>query len=229
MKLFMCNGHPVVRLGGGYFIVDTGSPCSFCYDGMRALEICGQGFLLSGRPHCDKELADVLTGTDIAGFIGMEILQQTGLTIDLERGTLDFACVPDPDLSAEHAVLSFDLFDDAFLVTNDLFLRRRLNNVIIDTGARIPYLTARLAGLLERTGEPYLDLSPLFGTLSGEYVRGDLVFSAEHRDVTRSIKAGLMPELLDQSALFDGIVGVSAFTDRRIVFDFKKKVIDVEV
>jgi hypothetical protein len=229
MQLFLCNNHPVVNLGGGNFIVDTGSPCSFHYDGPLALEIGGQGFLLGSRGICDKEMADALTGTDIAGFIGMEILQKTGLTIDLERGTLDFACVPDEDASAVYAELAIDLFEGVYVVTDDLYLSRRLNQVIVDTGARIPYITERLAGRLEETGEPYEDDSPQFGPLWGDLLRGNLMFGAADRDVVRSVKFGLMPEMLDLSGLFDGIVGIKELTDKRLVFDFERKVLRVKI
>ena len=229
MQLFLCNNRPVVRLGGRNFIVDTGSPVSFHYGGRMALEIGGQGFLLCSRGICDKEMADALTGTDIAGFIGMEILQKTGLTIDLERGTLDFACVPNPDSSAIYAELAIDLYEGLYVVTDDLYLGRRLHQVIVDTGARIPCITDRLAGRLEETGEPYEDDSPQFGPLWGDLLRGSLVFGATDRDVVRSVKWGLMPEILDLSGLFDGIVGISALTDKRLVFDFKRKVLRVKV
>lgn len=229
MQLYMCNNHPIVCLDGERYIVDTGSPCSFHYGGLRALEIGGQGFLLSAGSFCDKETADALTGTDVAGFIGMEILQKTGLTIDLEHGTLDFACVQDPDGSTAYAELSFNLYEGAFIVTDDLYLRRRLRNVIVDTGARIPYITSRLAGQLEQTGKAYEDDSPLYGSLCGELLRGDLMFGAADRDVVRSVQFGLMPELLDLSGMFDGIVGISALTDKRLVFDFERKVLRVKV
>ena len=229
MQLSMCNGHPVVRLGGEYYIVDTGSPCSFHYSGLHALEIAGQGYLLGAGAICGKEMADGLTGTDIAGFIGMEILQKTGLTVDLENGTLDFACVPDPDGSAAYAQLSFDLFEGAYIVTDDLFIRRQLRSVIVDTGARIPYVTSRLADVMEKTGERYEDDSPQFGPLCGEYFRGSLVLSAPDRDVVRRIEAGLLPEMPDRPGLFDGIMGISALTDKRLVVDFKKKLLSVEL
>ena len=229
MQLYLCNDHPVVNLGGEQYIVDTGSPVSFHYGGLQALEIGGQGFLLGSRGICDKETADALTGTDIAGFIGMEILQKTGLTIDLEQGTLDFACVPDPDASAVYAELSFDLYEGAFIVTDDLYLRRRLRGVIVDTGARIPYITSRLAEKLEQTGETYEDDSPLYGSLCGELLRGDLMFGATDRDVVRSVQFGLMPQLLDLSGMFDGIVGMKELTDKRLVFDFEKKVLRVKI
>ncbi|MCR4724628.1 MAG: hypothetical protein K5772_04225, partial [Clostridia bacterium] len=155
MKLTMPNNHPVVRLGGDSFIVDTGSPVSFHYSGPQAVEVAGQGYLLCADPFCDKETADALTGIDVGGFIGMDILQKSGLTIDLENGELDFAAVPDPDPAAEYAQIPFDLFMGLYVVTDGLFLRRPLRGVIVDTGARIPYISSRLAGSLEKTGERY--------------------------------------------------------------------------
>lgn len=97
MKLLMCNDHPVVRLGGEHYIVDTGSPVSFHYAGPQALEVAGRGYLLCARPFCDKETADALTGIDVGGFVGMDILQKSGLTVDLENSELEFAAVPGPD------------------------------------------------------------------------------------------------------------------------------------
>ena len=229
MQLFLCSGHPVVRFGGENYIVDTGSPFSFHYAGRCALEIAGQGFLLGTGGICSKEMADALTGTDIAGFIGMEILRKTGLTVDLENGSLDFACVPDPDGSAEYAELAIELYEGLYIVTDDLFLGRRLKRMIVDTGARIPYISDRLAGRLEETGEPYEDDSPQFGPLFGELLRGDLVFGTADRDVKRSVKFGLMPAMLELTGLFDGIVGISALTDKRLVFDFERKVLRVKV
>ncbi len=229
MKLTMPNNHPVVRLNGENFIVDTGSPVSFRYAGPQALEVAGQGYLLCASPFCDKETADALTGIDVDGFIGMDILQKSGLTIDLERGTLDFAALPDPDPSAEYARLPFELFMGLYVVTDGLYLQRQLRGVIIDTGARIPYITSRLAGVLETTGDPYEDLSAQFGNLSGEFLRGRLILPAEDRDVARSVDFGLMPKLLDLFGQFDGILGVTALTDKRIVFDFERRLLGVKL
>ena len=229
MKLLMCNDHPVVRLGGEHYIVDTGSPVSFHYAGPQALEVASRGYLLCASPFCDKETADALTGIDVGGFIGMDILQKSGLTIDLENSELEFAAVPGPDPAAEVAELPFDLFMGLYVVTDALFLRRQLKNVIVDTGARIPYAASRLTQFLKKTGEPYEDLSSQFGTLRGEFFEGGLVLPAAGRDVVRSVRFGLLPEVLDRSGLFDGIVGVTALTDKRLVFDFKRRVLRVTV
>lgn len=229
MKLTMPNNHPAVCLGGENYIVDTGSPVSFHYAGPQAVEVAGQGYLLCADPFCDKETADTLTGIDVGGFIGMDILQKSGLTIDLEHSELEFAAVPDPDPAAEVAELPFDLFMGLYVVTDALFLRRQLKNVIVDTGARIPYAASRLTQFLEKTGEPYEDLSSQFGTLRGEFFEGGLVLPAAGRDVVRSVRFGLLPEALDRSGLFDGIVGIRALTDKRLVFDFKKKQLRIKL
>ncbi|MCR4725516.1 MAG: hypothetical protein K5772_08795, partial [Clostridia bacterium] len=116
-----------------------------------------------------------------------------------------------------------------YVVTDGLFLRRPLRGVIVDTGARIPYISSRLAGSLEKTGERYEDLSAQFGTLRGELLAGDLIVPAADRDVVRGVRFGLLPEVLDRSGLFDGIVGICALTDKRLVFDFKRRVLRVTV
>ena len=229
MKLHMCNGHPVVRLGGEHYIVDTGSPVSFHYAGPQAVEVAGQGYLLCASPFCDKETADSLTGIDVGGFIGMDILQKSGLTVDLENSELEFAAVPGPDPAAEVAVLPFDLYMGLYVVTDALFLRRQLKNVIVDTGARIPYVASKLTQFLEETGEPYEDLSSQFGTLRGEFFEGSLILPAAGRDVVRRVRFGLLPEVLDRSGLFDGIVGISALTDKRLVFDFERRMLVITV
>ena len=226
MKLHLCNGHPVVRLGGEYYIVDTGSPVSFHYAGPQAVEVAGQGYLLCASPFCDKETADSLTGIDVGGFIGMDILQKSGLTVDLENSELEFTAVPGPDPAAE---LPFSLYMGLYVVTDAIFLRRQLKNVIVDTSARIPYVASRLAQFLEETGEPYEDLSSQFGTLRGEFLEGSLVLPAAGRDVVRSVRFGLLPEVLDRSGLFDGIVGINALTDKRLVFDFERRMLVITV
>ena len=46
---------------------------------------------------------------------------------------------------------------------------------------------------------------------------------------SRGVKFGVMPQLLDLFGVFDAILGISALTDKRIVFDFNKRIIRVEL
>ena len=228
MKLFMFNNHPVVQIDGQYFIIDTGSPFSFKFDGTREMQICGQSFTLSA-PHCTKRDVDTLTGADISGLIGMNVISKTGLTIDLKNGILEFSSNDQIDPGKTSAVLSFELFEllgAKYIITNDISSDVPLNHVIIDTGAPISYVSSRLLPMLTPTGEHYEDLSPEFGgVLQGEYYNCNLFLNGFR--TARPVKVGTMPGMLDLFGMFDAILGISSLTDDKIVFDFDRKEIRI--
>lgn len=229
MRLFEQNKHPVVHFPKGDFIVDTGSPVSFNYLDIPEIEIDGRKYPFSQIVACPKETADALTGGDIAGFIGIDILKKTGLTIDYENKTLDFSCDTDENDSENAASLSFDYFMGTYMVTSDVAAGRRLKNAIIDTGAPVSYISARLTNLFEPTGESYEDFSPEYGVLRGEYRKGTLELNTGSGKRTRSVMLGMMPQLIDMFGVFDAILGISTLTDKRIMFDFNNRTIRVEL
>ncbi len=227
MTLLTPNGHIVTSIKDRYFIVDTGSPVSFNYAGIVSLDIEDKTFDVSRTPVCAKADADRLTGIDISGIIGTDILKKTGLTVDLENGTLEFSA--EADGADDYARLSFDYFMGHYLVTDDVYLGQRLNNAIIDTGAPVSYISSRLAPMFEPTGETYSDISPSFGMLQGEYLRGEMVLRSPSHEVKRPVKLGMMPELLDMFGMFDAILGVMAVTDKKIIFDFSNRELLVKI
>ena len=224
MLLSMPKGHLVVRCLDNDFIVDTGSPLSFNYLGFPALEIDGREYPF-GSAVCPRETLEELTGRSIAGIIGMDVLRQTGLTVDMENMALDFSYVPCPDQTE----ISFGLFMGSYLVTDDVVLGRQLRNAIIDTGAPVPYISSRLTGLLAPTGETYEDLSPTYGVLRGEYLQGGLSLRTDALGRVRQVKVGLMPQIVDLFGLFDAILGVTALSDKRVAFDFRNSLIGVRL
>lgn len=229
MRLFMQNRHPVVRFPEGDYLVDTGSPLSFNYLGIPGIEIDGREYTFGQIRACPKETADALTGGNIVGFIGMDILQQTGLTIDFENQSLFFSCGTVADDPTDSASFSFDCFMGTYIVTSDLILGSRLKNAIIDTGAPVSYISSRLTNLCEPTGEAYEDFSPEYGTLRGEYLSGLLEINTENGRRSRSVRLGRMPQLLDMFGMFDAILGITDLTDKQIVFDFRKRMIRIEL
>ena len=117
----------------------------------------------------------------------------------------------------------------SYIVTNDIFLGKKLNNAIIDTGVPIPYVSSRLIPFFEKSGEMYKDLSPSYGVLQGELLYGDMFFDMGKHTVKRRIKVGQMPQILDMFGIFDAILGIAALTDKRIAFDFANKVIGIKL
>ncbi|MBP5750121.1 MAG: hypothetical protein J6X24_04985, partial [Firmicutes bacterium] len=129
----------------------------------------------------------------------------------------------------DYADLSISLPMGIYVVTDDLYLRRRLHGAIIDTGAWMPFVTSRLASLLEPAGVQYADESPQFGSLRGEYLEGSITIPAADRDVSRRLRFGLLPDVLDRLGTFDAILGVTALTDKRLAFDFERKVLRIKL
>ena len=190
MLLSTPNDHIVVNIAEKHYLIDTGSPISFNYDGIKSLKAADKTLVFWHEPLCDKNELDALTGISISGIIGMDIIKQTGLAIDLENKLIDFSSSPDSFNIDDYVRLSFSLFMGQYIVTNDIFLGSQLKNVIIDTGAYISYISAKLESLFEGTGEAYEDFSPEFGALKGE----------------------------DMFGLFDAVLGVKALTDKGIIF-----------
>ncbi len=224
MDLYLVKDHFVVRLSGKYYIVDTGSPCSFSYDGPGEIGIGGRSFRISAAPaNVHKSMLDELTGGDVNGLIGTDILGKTGLTVDRATGSLDFTA-PEGEPGDGHTLISFE-YSNGLLVTDDLILGRPLKNAIIDTGAVISYAAPGPAALLERTGEPYRDLSPTWRGLEGEYLSGELILPG--RQEGRRVKVGLMPRALEVLGIYDAIIGPRDLSDGRIVFDFIRQEIRI--
>ena len=229
MDLLMLKGHPTVQISGKRFIIDTGSPISFNYCGVSYLEINGVNYNVGNTPACSKGDLDELTGSDIDGLIGLDIIRTNGITVDMENKFVDFSCDVEDGCSDSYCFISFDFFMGSYIVTNDIFLGKKLNNAIIDTGAPIPYVSSRLIPLFEKSGEMYKDLSPSFGVLQGELLYGDLFFDVGEKRVKRRIKVGQMPQILDMFGMFDAILGITALTDKRVVLDFANKVIGIKL
>lgn len=68
----------MIRHIGQNFIIDTGAPFSFNYLGLRVLEIDGRRFKFNNAAVVRKTMLDEMTGSDIAGIIGLDILRESG-------------------------------------------------------------------------------------------------------------------------------------------------------
>ena len=228
MKLIIANDHFIADIDGQKFIVDTGSPISFNYIGVSSLEINGEQYRFSNQIVCPKEDAEKLVGINVDGFIGTDILKKTGLNIDMENNILEFSCNSD-NADGVFATLSLNYFMGSYLITSDICLGRQLDRVIIDTGAPVPYVSATLKRTFETTGEYYKDSSPIYGELSGEYSKADLVFFVDGKEYHRPVKVGLMPGILDAFGMFDAIIGITALSDKQVVFDFENMRIRIKL
>ena len=79
----LINNHYIVNIDGYNFLIDTGSPFSFWISSLnKELTINEKKYYLHNRPsNFDVQSTFNLVGVQLDGFIGMDIISNTGLTI----------------------------------------------------------------------------------------------------------------------------------------------------
>lgn len=88
-KYELVNNHYVVEINAKKYLIDTGSPASFGLNKpIKDLIIDGYAYPLKSESLDEKEIANFI-GVNVDGFIGLDIICKTSLTI-YKNGYLDF-------------------------------------------------------------------------------------------------------------------------------------------
>ena len=228
MKLKLSKGYVIAEIDGKNFVVDTGATISFGYGRNGAVAINGAEYGLSPIVPRLKSTLDSITGVDVAGLIGTDILGKTNLTIDYENGELLFSLKKETAPCIDFYTIPFSL-DCGQCVTDNIMINGiNLKNAVIDTGAPISYVSVMVARDLEFTGKRYYDSSPIFGYINGEYRRGELTFGSMAAFLYRfPVEVGVMPDALDRMAKFDAVIGPGLLSQKLVEFDFENNFIGV--
>ncbi len=95
----LVNNHYIVEIDGQKFLIDTGTPSSFWVSHpIKEITIDGNKYPLKNRPlNFGVNQTNNLVGIIVDGFIGMDILSQTSLTIysGREEKNIDFGEIPE--------------------------------------------------------------------------------------------------------------------------------------
>lgn len=210
------NGLVIAEISGGRYIIDTGSPVSFSFSGEDRITINEESFDLV-PPFIPKEQADGLTGMDIEGFIGMDILSRTGLTLDRKNGWIVFDCIPPENGGSKIGISVTSMMCMKYIFTGQLGINgNNLNKVILDTGAGISYVAAQYLDEKDRTDEKYEDVNPEIGEIAGYYYSAEL-WIPENSDA-RTVKVGEMP--FAYTMIADAIISPFLFGSEYLAFDF---------
>ena len=225
MKLIESNGYVIAKIEGNLFVVDTGSPLSFNYVGLDRLTVDGRSYAINAPSFCPKEKADSITGVDLAGFIGMDILKETNLTIDYENGELLFGIKESVTPGPDFYFIPFDYLLGSYIVTDNILMNMEpIGKALIDTGAPTSFVSERIARTLEKTGEHYEQDSGMFGVLTGEYRKGFMRFnSMAAAKYSVPVKVGVVSGLLGAVAPVDAVIGANLLSEKCVIFDFENK------
>lgn len=206
--LLLEQDHLAVRLDGGLWVLDTGSPFSFGRaDAVRLggdrLPVPDEAFGL------DADRLSDLVGARLEGLIGTDLLNGFDLDFDLPGGALTVGTgLPVPD--GDRIPLTDLMGVPALEARSELGAHRML----LDTGAQLSYLQADGADRFPAAG-PVQDFLPMFGTFETE--TRSVPFRVGTTDVT--LRCGRLPDLMGMTLGLggvDGIVGAELFRYRRV-------------
>lgn len=219
MMMTIDAGHVFVALEGRTYIVDTGSPMTFCDAGSieldgRRFEVAKSGFgidiaTLSGH-----------VGREINGLLGCDILNAFDVVFDAPAGRLTLVHA-EADFRGETIGIEFIMGVPVVEVRiGDAPLR-----VFLDTGAPISYVLDLPLGGFAPDGS-YQDFYPGFGEFTVDVFR----VPVRTGGIVSQLRIGTLPvairDLL-RLANVKGIVGSELIQDRRMCYAARRSKIAI--
>lgn len=207
----LSNNHYIINIEGNNYLLDTGSPVSFSLkSGLNSVIINQRRYSLPYNVmNLDIEATRELVGMDVDGFIGMDIIRQTSLTI-YKDGRIEFRALPEQGHKLDMLAGSMKLIK-LKIQSNDY-----VSTYLVDTGARYAYgveelfkgnkpfghirdYNPRLGHFESDIYHIYVDFGPIQKTLDiadSVEVRGDL-------RSTMSLIVGNITDLFDEVCVID--------------------------
>ena len=208
----LINNHYIINIGGYRFLLDTGSKDSFwMHQGPSELLINNKNYLLSERPeHFDIKETEELIGTSVDGFIGMDIIHQTSLTI-YKNGLMAFEALNEKG--------KFVQIDDYGLLAYKAQVGSTVGECIIDTGAKYGYAINNVFNGLT----PYdcvNDYNPILKHLRSNIYHVDVDAGAIQATVDICYNSRVANQLRFLGAIM--IANITSLFDEACVIDIKK-------
>lgn len=167
------QNHYIVHIDGGRFLIDTGCPFSFYVGSSR------ETIVIDGIPHRlrptppEFDLRDAFDciGGSVDGFIGLDIVSKTALTIHDDFTICFHPC----DIDGEE----IPLHNIGGALATEIKFNGRKGTFILDTGAKIAYGEASLFVGASPIETGYPDYNPILKKLHSDLFR--LPFDLGHR------------------------------------------------
>lgn len=208
----LVNNHYVVEIDGQKFLIDTGSPISFWIShAIKEITINGNKYPLQNRP-INLEVDEILNlvGVMVDGFIGMDIISKTSLTIYSGRpkGSIEFSEVPDKMIN--------ELIENNYKYTEVPMTTRwplmvqvgsnqKTGKFIIDTGAKYGYGVSGL--FYEQTAFDHVsDYNPSLGHLDSDIFHLEIVIGGQKKTIDVCSNSTVASILTNMGALMIGSV-----------------------
>lgn len=172
----LINNHYIITIEGKKYLLDTGSPVSFgIKEENNHLTIDGNDYCLRNKPaNLSVGETEVLVGTSIDGFIGMDIISKTGLTI-YKNGQVKFGV----DEVEGGVVVPMNTTWPLMVNIGSNMMNGKL---VIDTGAKYGY---GVSGLFhnQHAYNHVKDYNPSLGYLESDIYRLPVVVGGQSKTI----------------------------------------------
>lgn len=213
-ETIIVNRHLLINDGRGNMLIDTGSPASFHNENHIFIDTDDYEVQTSYMGTTTQYFSDKV-GCEIVGLIGMDIISQYTMWIDIPMTKPFVAFYKDDNMGSRYPIDSFSVMGIPGFCME---INGRKARLLFDTGAHISYIHSRFYD-----NEPMLrtctDFSPL---LNAEYEVEMYGLSTRFCEKILSIEFGSMPQELSTQMNHlnvDGIIGYDLMEDFRIVID----------
>lgn len=221
------NNHIVTTIDNKNYLIDTGSYKSFwTYSPIKEVIIDDKPYKLTNKPELlDLDEMEKLVGTKIDGFIGMDILFKTSLTIRKHTessGELLFS-------AEEVDGKSVTIYPFAH-PTIDVMCNNQKGRLVIDTGARYGYL---IKEELIKGQEPAFyveDYNPFLGEMVSGVYRVNINIGNRNRNIEACFNKRVCESLGGAKDEYDPIIiiNIMPLFDNVCVLDLKKGVLTLD-
>ena len=196
-KAEIVNGHILVNDDrGSKILLDTGSPLSFHAERIVALN--GKTYpVRTSLGSADSRYVTDNVGTAVSGLVGMDILGESNLLIDVPGGRVVLGCPTDGMTRIASSQGAY--------VFMEMEIRGQMVKVILDTGAPISYVSSSLTEGLEVV-DVVDDFNP--AVPGGKYRVPRYEFSAAFAGQEFRMRAGHLPPALQMAVSILGVKGV---------------------
>ncbi len=207
----LVNNHYIVDIDDHKYLIDTGSPISFWVSKpIREITINGKNYYLKSRSiDFNVEATNNLVGVEVDGFIGMDIISTTGLTI-YKNGDIEFSV---NEIDGKEIPMT-----TGWPLAINIGCNLMTGKFIIDTGAKYGY---GVSGLFYQQPFNHVhDYNPSLGHLDGDLYHLDIVIGGQKKTIDVCNNQEVAFTLLHMGAIMIG--NVSSLYEEACVLDSKK-------
>ena len=207
----MIDGHMLVNLQEGHFLVDTGSPTSFARDGHVSFGGEMTDVAESAMGMLDADMLSRFVGTHVDGLVGMDILSRNRLTFGRSKifvggnaidNVNDIPVYSGPPLR-DSSFIGLETESFMGIPVVKINVNKRLVSMFVDSGAKVSYLNPKLLADFP-VEETLHDFYPGIG----EFDVGVSTVCCDLKNWPVQARFGRLPPLLQMTLMMGGVDGI---------------------